>query len=175
MIAFHKDLYWNVRKDPENKNFVYIWRYTPTDKCTERVTETGITVYEKHLRIQAVKLMDIKFGALTYWLAFGDACPVDDEYIRIGTALDRIAAQCHFEPSRFHKGRAVYWTTTRRYDECQGFYIAVMHYKSAYFTHEDIHAFTSEKQRVSKEEWVQLYHNLQELQPSNTNTIEPVR
>lgn len=165
MIAFHKDLYWNVRKDPEDKNFVYIWRYTPTDKCTERVTEDGIPIYEKHLRIQAVKLMDIKFGALTYWFAFRDACPIDEEHIKIGTAFDVFVTQRNFEPARFENGQAVYWTTTRRYDECQGFYIVIMRYKSSYFTHEDINAFAEEKQRISKEEWVQLYHQLQELKP----------
>ena len=174
MIALHKDLYWNVRKDHEDKNFVYIWRYTPTDKCTERVTEEGVTVYEKHLRTQVVELMDISFGAITYWLAFGDACPVDDEYIRIGTALDSIAAQCHFEPARIHKGRAVYWTTTRRYDECQGFYLDIIHYQPAYLKREDINAFTKEKQRVSKEEWIPLYHQLQELKPPEVNDVQHI-
>lgn len=174
MIAFHKDLYWNVRQDPEDKYFVYIWRYTPTDKCTERVTEEGITVYEKHLRVQVVKLMDIEFGVLAHWFAFRGAYPVDNEHIKIGTALDVVAEKHNFEPERVQKGRAVYWTAIRRYDECQGFYVTITHYQTKYLTRGDVDAFNKEQKRVTKEEWLQLYQQVQEAfnpqpQPSSTN------
>ncbi|MBQ8806682.1 MAG: hypothetical protein IJZ68_09595 [Bacteroidaceae bacterium] len=160
--AYYNNKYWAVSVATDDNNFVDIWRYQPEEGCTEGVTRRGAKYYEKRVSIHDVQLLDFHFQIMSNGLFFTAEPSKDETSLIIKTDNQELARQYHLDPIVEDRGQDILWAGFIPYDKCQEFHVTITCYAASYILQHDIGAWTEEKKQLTKDEWIELQHLIED-------------